>query len=738
MSITGIKLENILSFESLKIHKLSDINCIVGINNSGKSNIFKCIRFFYEALEDKRALGPELNNKYSTSGKITIEYNLERIHSVIRSRNSAFFRHIYNTFFNPFLNVRAEINPTFRKNKISVELLLSKDGSYQWRNSNEEQRRLIKILFPVFSIETRHISLHEWDYLWEIISRTKSFNIKKVKKEDVIEFIGEKISDRSFSYESEIKRIEEVSKFNPYSYKQKVLNYIKVGLDGDAFENEGEKLVKQSDGTNSFGYIITAVSLLISLSRREYICPTILIDEPEVGLHPKLSEDLVQKVFTLREKFKSVSKDRVKGKYKTPFPKIIISTHSQNIVKNSIKLFKDQHRIIQLSKNFKGKTQASFIRDRFSDNRFYNIINDNESRLFFSKFILFVEGATELELFSNRSLILLFPKLQKVDIYTFDYLSLRSLSPNTLGLSTPFLTLIDADVLININLKEKKITFDSSKIDINELSRKNVLKYPSRDKKIHYSLENLIIKKSSMGINVEKENIKVTNLNKLIKATNSFILKKNNIFCATTTTEGYLISNSSISAFLKWLRYNLSERVYLKSCFAHTGLEKLLSKFTKGRNEQYIFKAAFVFDANLGVSLDKIPEDFKETLKEVRDSYADGVLENIMALDSDKELIVNALRVVFCGKTDSLVSSSNKHYDELGAHFKSIVACIKETHLLRLSDYFKKTSGWVTDFLDFYMLDVCEGRAENLVVSDFKKTFPELYEILDLVSSSID
>ncbi|EBU7006558.1 ATP-binding protein, partial [Salmonella enterica subsp. enterica serovar Kintambo] len=73
----------------------------------------------------------------------------------------------------------------------------------------------------------------------------------------------------------------------------KVLNYVKVGLDGQTFQIDGKKLEIQSDGTNSFKYIEIFLSLLISLTRRDYITPIVFIDEPEIGLHPKKSEQLI-------------------------------------------------------------------------------------------------------------------------------------------------------------------------------------------------------------------------------------------------------------------------------------------------------------------------------------------------------------------------------------------------------------------------------------------------------------
>lgn len=77
-----------------------------------------------------------------------------------------------------------------------------------------------------------------------------------------------------------------------------MLSYIKAGLKGYRFEIDENDLKFHSDGTNSFHFIKTFLRILITISRREYITPFVFIDEPELGLHPKMNEVLVQDIFT--------------------------------------------------------------------------------------------------------------------------------------------------------------------------------------------------------------------------------------------------------------------------------------------------------------------------------------------------------------------------------------------------------------------------------------------------------
>ncbi|WP_221052713.1 AAA family ATPase [Shewanella algae] len=46
MAVKSISIENVLSFRSISINDISEINCIVGMNNAGKTNLAKALTFF--------------------------------------------------------------------------------------------------------------------------------------------------------------------------------------------------------------------------------------------------------------------------------------------------------------------------------------------------------------------------------------------------------------------------------------------------------------------------------------------------------------------------------------------------------------------------------------------------------------------------------------------------------------------------------------------------------------------
>lgn len=292
-----------------------------------------------------------------------------------------------------------------------------------------------------------------------------------MKTEQIINFFDEKLSGKSNSYKDYVKIIGDLTKASPYDYQDLVLNYIKVGLSGHKFNIDGYELNTQSDGTNSHRFIELFLSLIISLTRREFITPIVYIDEPELGLHPKLNERLIHNIHSLYRSFKKNNTKKQLGKYATPYPTVIMSTHSPNILKAIIRLFKDEreHNIFHFTLNEKRITHVSLLNSRFKDKRFLNIFSDNEARLFFSEFILFVEGETELELFGNLELINKFPFLNRVDVYKTNEVLLKAMNPRNSNASIPHLTIYDADKMVSYDFSDKKFRLKTKEVNLFEI-----------------------------------------------------------------------------------------------------------------------------------------------------------------------------------------------------------------------------------------------------------------------------
>ncbi|MDB2258948.1 ATP-binding protein, partial [Klebsiella pneumoniae] len=115
--------------------------------------------------------------------------------------------------------------------------------------------------------------------------------------------------------------------------------------------------------------------------------------------------------------------------------------------------FSTDQQILHFSKKNKHSTKISKLNSQYSDLRFINMFSDNEARLFFSEYILFVEGSTEMEVFQNSSLARIYPDLGRIDIYASDDVMLRNINPTYSQAAIPFLIVKDIDKVIKLDYK---------------------------------------------------------------------------------------------------------------------------------------------------------------------------------------------------------------------------------------------------------------------------------------------
>ncbi len=618
MSISRIKITNLLSFDFIEIKDFKDINCIVGMNNAGKSNFLKLILFFYDKLNKKRVLSPRLNNNYTPHGTISITYDMQEIqHIVTKKKNigkSDIFSAIFNTFFSDKtfktfignLGKHNIISSTNDLKEYTLTLTIFKNESIEWSTENKEVLKFINYLYPFFYINTRDIDLHNWDYIWEMVSKIKTYKIKEITQEKFTNFIDKELSISTkrnhTKFTEDITKINNIIKkynldLSSFSYNEKLINYIKSGLEGHNFNFHGEEIDIQSDGTNSSNYIQIFISLLITLSRREYIIPALYIDEPEIGLHPKKSEELIYNIYDL---YKDLNERTTKKQY----PHILFSTHSPNILKVIIKLFEDKQQVLHFSKIGITKspnkdihnTKISKLKSTYEDSRFLNRFTDNEARLFFSKFILFVEGETELELFSHKKLLNYFPKLKEIDIYqTADLTKIKYINPSYMNSNIPYYILYDLDKIVKIekkfiltndnhfnfeeNLKESKYKSPTeSGLDSKIPTEKVLLNYITNNNshQIKYTTEdNITIKTFECNnLKVGKYSWKKNDFQTYFSLLHTY-LKYKNILVNRTTIENTIINKNNIDFFLDWLMYELKTNMRLKEYYNYKNYAKL-------------------------------------------------------------------------------------------------------------------------------------------------------------------
>lgn len=685
MSIESIKIKNLLSFDDIKLEKIEEINAIVGMNNVGKSNFLSVVRFFYQKMENDRILSPELHSNYSSVGEITINYDISRIKKMVMSgrHKNKFFNIIYSAFIkDDSVSFFETFESSFKNEPKYYELTLRvySNGSSEWLEKDKTKITIIKYLFPFFHIDSRHIDLHDWDKLWDLLATVKSFNIEKIDINELKKIIDTSLSDNNSIYSDYIDLIESAVTIDKYSHKDKVLSLLKAGMKGSVFRSDGQLTKYQSDGTNSFNYIDSTLKLLILITRNEYISPFVFIDEPEVGLHPKKCEQLINGIY---EKFIEVGfKD---GKrLKTPLPKMLFSTHSSSIVKEIIKSFQSNHQVIHFS-YLDRATRLQVMNSKYDKNNFLSIFSDNEARLFFSKFILFVEGETEQEIFGNFKLQSKFNQLKEIEIYKCANNKIaEGINPSYSNTTIPYLFLYDADKFYDFtidnssNQNKLKIKFkDATKLVGLQPDRlgKELIYY-----KKGFSLEfKSMYKKLCKISNFSGESFETDSSGLYFKHNSPFYvfrinarkyLKNKNVAVLNDTIEGALISDNSKALFYQWLK------------------------------DHYNVDVSSLINRNV-------------TLK-----TTGGVVI------TDK-ILISCIKLMFDGKSETQCKK-NKNYKQVF----ELVSYIKgQAYWPTIT----KTCGWATSFIDYSIdkMDVeCANDKEKKFHDVFNGYFPELYAIL--------
>ena len=730
MTLSAIKIKNLLSFENLSINSIKDINCIVGTNNAGKSNLLKLLRFFYDKLEGKKTVPPSLYSRYSPYGEIKLTFDLDRLQRITcspKNANNNYFNYLERIFFNPFSTSRTITN------KYSIKLKINSDDSVNFSENNSERLSNLLYLFPFFEIETRHIDLYNWNKLWNVASRLKSFSAKSVNNKEVKKFLDEKLSNDESGFIHFIDSLEDIIETSEYSYNEKILTYIKAGLKGDSFNIDGESLNSQSDGTNSHKYVDIFLKFLITLTRKEFITPIVFLDEPETGLHPKRNEELISEMYRTYSRFKKTKNERELRKYSTPYPSIFIATHSPNIVKQVIKLFSHNHQVLHFSKEKRRATQCNVMNSNYPDNKFINVFNDNEARLFFSKFILFVEGQSEIEIFGNKNLAYKFPHLLDVDIYaTSSDISHKYINPAYANTSIPYLTLIDSDQILSFSIRKMKFSLENkSEIDIKSLKKKYSFNYFSREKNENRkSLDNFV--------NATKKKYKISpnaityldfDLKKYIENANKGFLSEANHYVCTTTIEGAVINPESFKFFWKWLIQVIKENFQIKE-------RKCPAKFLLSKRIELSMRP----NAILAICCKTLEYSFQKhnvqisasDLKFLRYLKAKYFLEikNLIRKNNRPYIEqVILVKMLVGGKSDTLVASHNKNFGDLNSNFKSDLKELVEL-TKPFGGFFQKRGGWATSFLDFNIANLSH-LGEKQFSKHFGIAFPELVDIID-------
>jgi predicted ATP-dependent endonuclease of OLD family len=752
MSIKSIRIKNLLSFEDIYIPDFKDVNCIVGQNNAGKSNLLVLLNYFYSCLRHEKVVAPSLFSNYSAIGTISIEYDTTRLKKIVTSKrkdlSNPYFRHIFNTLFSLKHNLTGlaaftEYSKQQSRKNSSYVLTLSvrKDNSIYWSTKNNKVLEIINRVYPFFSIDTRHINLYDWSKIWETISQLKFLNMNTLEIDDLVDFIDERVSKKSGAYKDYVDKVNDITTTSAYQYQEKVLNYVKVGLKGHTFNIEGEDLARQSDGTNSHKFLELYLNLMIALTRREFITPTVFVDEPEIGLHPKKNELLIHRLHTIYKSFQKTKSEREVGRYATPYPRIIFSTHSPNIIKTVVKLFKgdEEHQVLHFKKYINNSTQIRKIKSHYDDSRFLNIFSDNEARLFFSKFILFVEGETELEIFGNLKLASKFDKLRDIDVYNANDVHLNALDPTKSNLPVPFLILYDSDFLVNVNVESLpllKLSLSNKKVNLSNAEKSLKCSfYGSKNFYISKAIKEVFSAVDSpKKITSSGTDFSLFKLEYFVNYANRNVFKNRNVRFNYTTIEGVLINYRSIPYFVKWifrefmLGFNVSPGKDI-----HKKVKGVKRGFSSHGDVKIAFKALFSF-CDKDVVLSK---DLKRFSQRIKIAYLKLIRDEVKEFELPSHDLVAAFRLVFGGKTNTYQKLTSDSYDRVVSEdVRDFVEKVRTDYLKNFTFDTSKTSGWATSFIDYCIdeIDLETNGDSKRFYGQFAVVFPELDDIIKRVS----
>jgi predicted ATP-dependent endonuclease of OLD family len=655
MSISKIEIKNCKSIKNVTLD-LKTINSLIGVNGSGKSTIMRVIRFFYESLtsEVDSTYLKDKKNSFSDDPEITLTYDLSHLFQ----EEELFWGSIFPVAGNwePKKDL-SSLKKLADKNKmLSIKLVLN-NGSKKWSpNITYTQRNILKNLFPFYYISIRDLELTNWNDLWQMIGelgKLQDVEFSSELEEFFTEIYGDNYKNTLDILKNEFRRSD--VNINKFSMSDKFSTVLQLQLGGNNFKFNYTDLDFFSDGMNSFNYLSVFGLMVAKISEIKLKSPLVILDEPEIGLHPKYIDKLMKQ---------QIHKD-VK-------PQLLISTHSPRVLKNLIKNSIDYNLFHITDKNSYAK--VTNVQSNYS-RRERTILNDQEASLYFSNKIAFVEGETELELFGNEYLNETFKFLEDVEFYSYkaDDGFIGAAHPRKRNYNTPYLIITDIDQIYKIDdSDEKKIKVVNQKKYINPL---NEVKFDvdhnkeryfyGRMKKIYFTRKRIeLLLNFRYSYDKHYKFFHGSHYKELQRLTHSYCLFYN-VYPVQTTIEGTLVNESNIKEFEDWLKIKFKNQV-----------ENIESLFKNGNSK--------VISTTIG------------------------------------RLLVN-------GKYENF-----KKIPKQGAakKFPPVIAAKYET-IFGLRRNFDKTSGWVTEWLDYFFENyILIEEEESIRIQIFKKYFPELYNLI--------
>lgn len=559
MPLTRLTIKNFKSIKNCDI-TLSELNVFIGENGTGKTNLLDAISYFYHNLTSSDISNEifDENNHFSNEVRISLTYDLSEFVKISKSNTDDLFyidldppeeKSRYYGYYKAIISM-ASREPN---NKLRVELSQIKGQPIRW-NYNYEERLIFKSLFPIFYINTRNLDVTQWGYIWDILGELSK--VSNTERKTITTKINNILLDRSHETSQKLKTIQDIFEaanvsVKPAMPKEFATNLTKVFFSGDNIRQEGKHLGYYSTGTNSVKYIELLLKSIDVLSRTKMKEPIILFDEPEISLHSNYLDELAETITNVNTKLS-----------------ILVSTHSSRLTKNliigsntnflylyNIKLI-NKHSVIQKMKKFPQYSPISTYR-----------VTDDHINAYFSKANFFVEGETELELFSNPYLRTLFPKIKRIDIFTgvSQKPLLNIMSPKQSNSEIPYLYLVDMDKIMSYDKNRKRFVLKKEFISANT---KEYFRYQNKNEStpyLYFQQQRIHAMEHKLHVHYYLPFLSCNDIHyhEFVLALQQYLLCYN-IFCLTTTIEGALINLRTVDFALNFLKQHSKQSDFEK------------------------------------------------------------------------------------------------------------------------------------------------------------------------------
>ena len=658
MALSRIYIENFKSIKAADF-SLQQLNLFIGENGSGKTNILEAIDYFYSNLTTSNIRQDifDSNNHFSNQVKIRLYFDFSEFVKIAKAQSDpivideeddAAEDARYGGYYKKIISMASKSKSYI----YSIELSQTKHKQIVW-SCPFEDRSIIKGLFPLFHIDTRSLDITKWDYLWDVIGElSKVSNSERKLLESSIHSIlidnkreiSKKLQDISSIFEAANVTIKSATP------KDFASTLAKVFFSGQVIQQGGKPLMYYSTGTNSVKYIELLLNAIDEISKSKLKEPVLLLDEPEISLHPQLVDELTDSIGDTSEKLC-----------------FLISTHSSRLTKNfiinhdgtalfSVRLI-DKYSSINRMKLFPQYSPNSTPR-----------VTDDHVNSYFSRAILFVEGETELELFSNPYLHALFPKLHYIDVYKAltDKPVLNIMHPQKNKNAVPYICLIDMDKAVGYKTETKKYFVRREYITSNP---KEAFQFKPKNNAIPFVLhQKLRIEAMATKLHIHYYRpLYSTNdasHEAFVSAVHDYLLNYH-VFAFSTTIEGALVNIHSANLSTRFLRRHIKADAYTN----FTGLINQCGKTDKIN----LLRIVYGGKSDLWQTYSSLQKDLEPQQKAVIDAAsigkkASGWVTSFIQFFLEDHLQIDNLtpktfiRIIQDPKQKTLLIDSFKHY----------------------------------------------------------------------------